>query len=373
MLTERTFDNRDSCYWLSFCFVAFYFLGHLNLAEAADNSLKDSGEAELRVCTQNLENFGKVVDSSRSKKKTNQKKVRQRETKQTEALAARIVNARCDVVAVQEAYGTSLQEAKRNLLPLLKELSNQGLTFHDFLGESLSKTIRNGFLLREGAGKVVSVESYASTMLPKLSPLGPGRRFSRGPVSIALDVQKKGETPGDQSKRRIILFTMHFKSKVDGWKDPTQTQFEVARMEMAEALRNIVLDRASREAPGTVVVVLGDRNSEPTDASAKILSGARVLDDFRDNCRVDETLAPRCERQHQRVPQFRGLLEALSQERGNIVGTYRYRGREEIIDEILIHRSDWNTFSRNEQLMAGVQGSFRQGSDHKLVWSELNW
>jgi len=119
--------------------------------------------------------------------------------------------------------------------------------------------------------------------------------------------------------------------------------------------------------------VLGDRNSEPDDASAKILSGARVLDDFRDNCRVDETLAPRCERQQQRAPQFRGLLEALSQEQGNIVGTYRYRGREEIIDEILIRRSDWNVFSRNEQLMAGVQGSFRQGSDHKLVWSELNW
>lgn len=361
------------------CFIALCLIRPWGHVVAAESALKDPGEAELRVCTQNLENFGKVIDSPRAtKKRAKQKKETQRKEKQSEALAARIVNARCDVVAVQEVYGANMQEARRNLRPLLTALKTRGLTFQDFLGESLSKTIRNGFLLKEGAGTVVSVESYASAMLPKLSPLGPGRRFSRGPVSLALDVQKKGEMPSSPtsnslSKRRVVLFTMHLKSKVDGWKDPTQTQFEVARMEMAEALRNLASDRIRREAPGAVVVVLGDRNSEPDDASARILSGARVLGDFRDNCRVDEKLAPRCERPQERVLEFRGLLEALSQEQGNIVGTYRYRGREEIIDEILVSHTAWSVFSKDGRLMTGVEGSFRQGSDHKLVWSELNW
>jgi len=82
----------------------------LPLSASAQQPPTNRGAPELRVCTQNLFNYG----ISKSKKK---------KAKQRRYLTERIINAGCDVIAVQEVIGGSKKQAKKRLSDLALSLS----------------------------------------------------------------------------------------------------------------------------------------------------------------------------------------------------------------------------------------------------------
>ena len=168
---------------------------------------------------------------------------------------------------------------------------------------------------------------------------------------------------------------MHLKSKHKGWKDPSNTEFEISRMEMAEALREIVKKEQQRLGEKVIFVVLGDRNSTPETASAKILSGELRLKDFlKKRCRLDKKNELECKNtpKHQRV--LLPLFETRKKRnpRDYKGGSYRYKRKMTLIDEILIEPEDISLLTRpSGSLAIGFEGDFYRGSDHRLLWAQF--
>ncbi len=330
---------------------------------------------EIVICSQNLQNFGAQDNRpnfSRSSQNSKRSKGKKSSAGQKKFLVDRFIEGRCDVIATQEVGGESEKESLAHLNRLAKALSEQtGGTFLTYVGESRDSRIRNGFIVRESVGVVENVKSFARINLPKLQPLGPNRHFARGPLELVL----VATDPATNRKRRFLIMTDHLKSKVDGYKDPTQTQFESSRMEMAQALREIVQSELKRFGPGTVGVILGDFNSQRDSASAEILEGRLELKDFFPPrpCRVTESLRPDCGRSPARSPAFIGLFEEQSRITNKTLGSYRYKNQLELIDEILLSATDLPLAQDAAGLRVQIIGTFGKGSDHKLLAAGLRW
>ena len=316
------------------------------------SSADSRGTPELKVCSQNLNNLG--VRSKRSKKKIKH-------------LVKRIVDAGCDVVAVQEVGGANKKAALRTLRGLGGAISEAtGRSFQAFVGDTMDERIRNGFLVSKEAGLVVSSKSFAKGNVPKLTPWGPSRYYARGPYLIHLRVPGQGKSV----TRDVLLLSIHLKSKANSWKDPTQTSFETLRMEMAEGVRQLAEKELRRVGEESVFVVLGDRNSEEHSASTDVLSGRRELSDFRrwGTCRLDQSLKAECSKESRKTG-FVPLLELTG------VKSYRYRGEMFLYDEIFVSEDDrWMFIAPKTGLpQVGTEGVFSRGSDHKLIWATVNW
>jgi predicted extracellular nuclease len=319
-----------------------------------------SGAKELVVCSQNLHRLG---SGDTAKKIT--------------SLVERLTDAECDLIAVQEVYGRTRGEAEASLKPLVKAISKVSeAQFDSYLGEAPADQIRNAFLVRRNAGKVVRVQDIADDDLPKLTPLGRPARFSRLPQAIELEVK------GKRGPETIVFVNFHFKSKVDGWKDRTGFNFEITRMEMAEAVNNWASDKA-RKRRGAIVIIGGDRNSRDGEGAAEVLRGARELTDFRNTCRLESesgNALTNCGAAAPRSPDFVELLAEKERElrqkgvsRKGEVTSYRFRGELIRLDEILVEPEDLWLFRRPDgSIAAGSSGTFGEGSDHKLLWAELD-
>jgi hypothetical protein len=310
-------------------------------------------KTELRICSQNLQRVGKAP-FGRGKESVYQ---------QTNFLVQRMISAECDIVAVQEVYGKSKGEAAGYLQNLSSALSQKaGDKFTSLVGESQFDEIRNGFIVRESTGRLLSSNSTPDYYLPKLNPLQRTRAITRKPFAILLDVA--------ESKTDLLLVDIHLKSKVGGFKDTAGLDFETLRMESAEQIREFT-NKLTKESPHPkeiITMILGDRNSEPGSATDMILQGRLTLNDFKGRCGVDSSLEPTCE------PIRNSVFEpALSQvfKSGKLKGSTKYRGREQLIDEIYINSSAINDLRLRKKLNVGIEGEFFKGSDHKLIWIDL--
>jgi endonuclease/exonuclease/phosphatase family metal-dependent hydrolase len=312
----------------------------------------------ITVCSQNLNNYN---FSS---------KVKPKNAKQSDFLVERFVNASCDIIAVQELLRGSKKEAERSLKYLAKKLSKQtGDTYQIIVGDAEDKRITNGYLVSSSVAEIVSVHDYSRKNIPRLSILGPGRIFSRGPLELKLRLR----TSPNSATRDLILYNIHFKSKADGWKDKTGTSYETLRMEMAEGLRNII--EAEVKAPETVVMVLGDRNSSSGSATDEILSGKRTLEDFSERliCRLSDELEPLCKEEARVKTVLVGLISEALKSKQLSGGSYRYKGQMYLLDEIYVLPKDNSRFRKsNNQPNVGIEGVFGKGSDHKLVYAVLS-
>lgn len=294
-----------------------------------------------------------------------------RAKRQQDFLIRRMIEAGCDIVAVQEISGRSDKVALGHLRAFASALSSaDARQYIAYIGAAPGSNIRNGFLVATERAHVLRQESYVMRNLPKLQPLGPERRSLRGPDALIVSVRDR---EADRSYELAVL-TMHFKSKVAGWKDPSRTEFEATRMEMAEGLRRIAEELASEVGEDGAVVILGDRNSDPDSASAAILSGSRSLADFLGGvCILRGAGRPICrEASHEAsfVALFGGEDVRVPGERGS----YRYRGHVSYLDGALISADDVPlVLGSDGNFVAGVVGAFNKGSDHKLLWIELNW
>lgn len=310
----------------------------------------------LTICSQNLSRFGETKKKGESRKE------------QRAELVERMLNASCEIVALQEVYGEDEKEAERNIKDLASSYSsvlNKKVDY--YLGKTKDPYIRNGFLVVNSDLEFLDLKDYLSVPLERLSALGPIGRFIRAPIALELRDRK--------SLKKYFVLNIHFKSKSFGFKDHSGYNFEPLRMEMAETTRDILFKEVRNSKEKTVFVVLGDRNADYNEASAEILSGKRELDDFvTNNCSLTSELVANCNNIEVRTEKVIPLFATKKRESLNSreLGSYLYKKKIELIDEIYILPEDLNLVkNKNKQFAIGVEGAFFKGSDHKLVWAEF--
>lgn len=305
---------------------------------------------KLRVCTQNLQRVGKPP-FGRNKDSV---------SKQTAYLIERIIKAKCDVIAVQEVYGKSKGEAAQELNDLTQQLSESaGNRYVSMVGDSQFDEIRNGFIVKENTSKILYSGSTPDGVLPKLNPLQRSKSATRRPFALLLDVAN--------TKRDLLLLGIHLKSKVGGFKDPSGLDFETLRMESSEQAREFALQlvKENKKSSDMVAVILGDRNSRDGSATDLILQGRLTLNDFRSTCSVKRDLEPSCQISKPAV--FEPSIAPRTSR-----GSSKYRGEEELIDEIYVSSKYIDQLRASKtNLDYGLEGEFFKGSDHKLVWIDL--
>lgn len=311
---------------------------------------QSQASTNLRICTQNLQRVGKPP-FGRNKDSV---------AKQTQYLVERIIQAKCDIIAVQEVYGKSKTQAADELNRLTKALSDSsGTAFFSLVGESQFDEIRNGFIIKEYTSKVLYSGSPPDGVLPKLNPLQRSRTATRRPFALLLDVAN--------TNKHLLLVGIHLKSKVGGFKDSSGLDFETLRMESSEQTREFAQQILSENKKHSeiVAIILGDRNSRDGSATDLILQGALTLNDFREACGVNQDLEPTC--RPSRPPLFSPSIDPRTNQ-----GSSKYKGEEELIDEIYV-TSSYIEKLRNlkKNLNYGLVGDFFRGSDHKLVWIDL--
>lgn len=340
-----------------------------DISKAKNSQANKSPSAALvetvRFCSQNLQRFGQK-----------KKKEIQKHQKQKEFLITRMVRARCSVVALQEIYLNKQGSGEEPMKELVASLqARTGRSFSYYIGKSRDKYIANGFIVAQDIGEIKHIESYSNKSLPKIKSYSPPRYFSRGPVMLELKLNQ-GLVEKLHLPSTVIIYTMHFKSKHSGWKDPAKTMFEISRMEMAAGLRELAFAKARSLTEDSLILLMGDRNNHIGSASVEVMTGELQLEDFDRGagCIVDKDLAPQCSGVATRAQQLVPLFEYRREHdpRWKAGGSHKYRGKEQLLDEIFVRPADINWVQRpGGQLSIGFEGQFFKGSDHKLIWVEL--
>jgi hypothetical protein len=293
------------------------------------------------------------------------------------SIVRRLVSARCDVIAVQEVVSRS-DESSQEVLELLAQALKvgSGRTFTARIGFTNDEGMRNGFLVANDRASIENVLSYHKVELPKLSPDQKPRFFGRAPLEIQIAVKPRG----DSRPMVVSLINFHFKSRAGGGEDPTGLEWETYRMEMAEALRRIILERhkTGLSGAGNILVVLGDRNSDFDSATAKILDGTLTLGDFQTGapCRLGKRGTPLCQGPTVKPPTLFSVL-TLDPEVKLLGGTYSRGGRKFWLDDILLAGSSlgfaWSSDGREGDFDSGVVAEPKEASDHSLIYVRLYW
>ncbi|MDC0357716.1 hypothetical protein OAO01_02795 [Oligoflexia bacterium] len=338
-----------------------------------ETNLDPRGKAELVVCSQNLQNYGLLNSVKRRVRKTTEDSLMAKELD----LVKRFTSQACDVIAVQELLASNPEAGKRALGRLAKLLQiRTNRIFETRVSPSNDKILRLGYLVATDRADILSTLSYARIELPKLSEKQRPRLFTRGPFEMQLKVK-----PRDNSFVKVVtLVNMHFKSKRSTTYDPIGLEWETYRMEMAEALRRVVLNRHEHTfgSGETVLLVLGDRNSHFDAASARILEGVIRLRHFQKEgiCRLSRRGVPLCQGGNA-LPQYLFSVLTTDQQTKLQPGTYRFNDIYSWLDDILMPAQSLPFAAANY----GKEGDYSSGvvykpmgaSDHAMVWVRLNW
>jgi len=346
-----------------------FFLFLLILPAEACADTPDNGSFNSTICSLNTDNLGfkKKQKTKKSKRSTKYQK------RKLEHLARRINSAGCSIVAVQEVYGPTRKQAKSNLLKLEKEVEKiTSKNFSSFVGDTQDSRIRNGFLIEKNRQRVIETFNFSDRPLPRdlrFSRLG---YYSRGPFAVLLEVQMpRGGV------RQLLVLSVHFKSKSGSFKDPTKTSFERLRVQMAEGVKTIVKDELRKRFPEAILVVAGDLNSERFDAASQVIDGTFSLADFsKGSCRIDKELEADCDSKPANSLVLKRLFsEELQHWPGELDGgSYKYKGKDFLIDEILVETEAARLFLEADgSYDLGFSGQFYRGSDHKLLWARISW
>jgi len=331
------------------------------------------GEAEVTLCSQNLQNLGTYAQS---KARLFNITTEEYELKR-EALVRRFKRARCDVIAVQELLGRSVEEATETLQQLAKLLrARTNRVFEVVAAESSDPLSRVGFIYALDRVDLQNKLSYSRLELPKVSQNERPRQFIRPPMEAQFAVKPRG----DAAPKVLTVVNFHFKSKAGKERDPVDLEWETYRMQMAEALRTVAENRhaASFSSGESLLAVVGDRNSNFDAASARILEGALVLQQFRGEpqCRLTQRGFPIC-----RTGSFRParLFSVITRDPvlQSQQGTFKFKGTFSFLDDILMPqeslRAAFESFDRDSKYAAGIIRDYGEASDHAMVYVTLNW
>lgn len=321
------------------------------------------------VCTQNLWNYGLPESVKRLRRPdVPLDSLRASLEKQEEALAARL--SRCDLVAVQELVGDD-EEARRGLDRLAQVLSRKaGRPYRARLADTRD-VIRNGFLIRtEGRFREIEfVGRHSRDRLPSVRGFSKGA-WDRGPAEIVVEVEGAGSGP------RLRVISAHLKSKAQGNRpaDPNGERWERLRVLQANALVDLARQRM-KEHPGDVIVVAGDFNNVRGSATRAVLSGGLHPADLLSprDCigSVGEIQCPLV----RSAPVLIDLADGDPDLRGR--GTYRFEGREELIDGLFVSESGARLALEPGGSPADydvwIEGRIGSGSDHRLLRVTLHY
>ncbi len=331
------------------------------------------GEAELRICSQNMENYGPF---SLAKPRVPSLTPELHSAKEL-AVLQRFVKAKCDVIATQEILGKTELESKKVLDEIASNLHKAtGRFFETRTGPSNDPIIRLGFIVAKDRAEILNLTSYYRVELPKTTEEQRPRNFPRGPLEIQLQVKPRGES----FPKVVTIVTFHFKSKYGGAKDPAQLEWETFRMEMAEAIRRIIETRHSKSfgSGDSILVLAGDRNSNFDAASAKILDGTIALRSFQGKapCRLSKRGVPLCQKGAS-YPQRLFSVLTTDPATGKLQGTFKYGKTFSWLDEILLPTESLPFALENPNVegdyASGVVYDPKEASDHAMVWVDLNW
>ncbi len=331
------------------------------------------GAVDLTVCSQNLKLFGTygsvLARAPRTTRAEYELKVQE--------LVKRFTTARCDVIALQEVMGEKEEEAKAAVEILASELRRvTNRLFLTRVSPISEGSMTLGYLVAQDRASIVSALSYAKVELPVIGEKERPRVFQRTPMELQLNVI--GRDGGEP--RTVSVVNFHFKSKRGGAKDPTGLEFETYRMEMAEALRRIVEARHQQSfASGeSILVMLGDRNSNYDVASARILEGSLTLANFRKDggCRLSKRGVPLCKAGIS-LPQRLFSVFARNERSKQYPGTFSYKDEYSWLDDILMPGESlayaWRSPFKEGIYDSGVVYAPKSASDHALVYVRLNW
>jgi len=337
-----------------------------------DPAADPRGRPELVVCSQNLAEYGIYRPGGEDDEEAQAAYQRKEE-----ALTRRFTGQGCDVIALQEILAKD-QEAGTNVLEhlaaVLRRASNR---FYDVKsGLSNDSRHRNGFLVARDRAEILDSLSYARVELPKLAKEQKPREFARGPLELQIRVKPFGDSPS----KTVTLVTFHFKSKRGSGGDPAEQEWETWRMEMAEALRRVVESRHAQSfASGeTLLILIGDRNSNFDTASARILEGVLTLGNFQGEapCRLSKRGVPLCQAGTSRPQKLFSVLTG-DPETHLAPGTFKYKKIYSWLDDILMPaeslRFAWKNFDSSGDYDSGVISDPPAASDHAMVYVKLNW
>ncbi len=331
------------------------------------------GVPDLVVCSQNLKLFASYASMRLAKESYS----REQHDRKVKDLTARFMSVSCDVIAVQEVMAKNAIEGERALGELAAELRKKTNRMYQIvIAPPREGQMTNGFLIASDRATFLQSVPYAKVELPRISKKQRPRLFSRPPLEIQVSVRSR-ESEG---AKIVSIVNFHFKSKRGAKDDPTGLEWETYRMEMSEALRQIVESRhrdafASGE---SLLLLLGDRNSNFDVASARILEGSLVLSSFKENgpCRMSKRGLPLC---HKETSFPRKLFSVITsnQTLQSFPGTFAYKGEYSWLDDILMPaeslRFAWRTAFSEGEFDSGVVSTPKDASDHSMVYVRLNW
>ena len=331
------------------------------------------GKPDLVVCSQNLKLFGAyksvgALNPMYSKAKHQQK---------IKDLVARFMSVGCDVIAVQEVIAkTSLggEEALGELAEALRSRTNR--FFKVVAAPPSEGQMTNGFLIATDRAAFLQSVPYTRVQLPRISRKQRPRLFSRPPLEIQVSVRSKDS----ESTKVVSIVNFHFKSKRGAKDDPSGLEWETYRMEMSEGLRRLVESRHKESfASGeSILMLLGDRNSNFDVASARILEGSLVLSSFAEKgpCRMSKRGVPLCAAQTELPRRLFSVVTSNESLKG-LPGTFVYKGEYSWLDDIVMPaeslRFAWRTAYSEGEYDSGVVSTPKDASDHAMVYTKLNW
>jgi len=329
-------------------------------------------ENVITICSQNLERYGpkNVFLNANPQKSENDFERKEK------AIIERIRNAQCDVIALQEVLGKNRREAEDSVRALAAALSQAlGQPYEGMVGDTNDDFIRVAFIYSRNRMELEKVESYKDDELPKLLPIQRPHLFLRLPLELKAKIRLKNGTT-----LPISLVTFHFKSKSGGTKDPAGYMWETIRMESAEKLRELILKKNENafKTGGPILVLLGDRNSDETQASSEILEGNLHLSSFQGKnpeCQLSKKARPLCKdpvTEYQQV--FHSVLTG-DPDTGTLPGTHTYRKQTSWLDDILMPNASLpyalEDTAQEGDYDSGVVSEPREASDHALVFVRL--
>jgi len=331
------------------------------------------GVPDLVICSQNLKLFGTFDTMSRG----NPGFTRQKYEAKVEDLVARFVSAKCDVVAVQEVIGKTPLDGEAALNNLADRWRSRTNRFFKVMTAPPSEgSMINGFIVALDRATVLQSLQYGRVQLPKIWSRQKPRLFSRPPFEVQLSVKSRDS---DVTKTLSIV-NFHFKSKRGGQDDPTGLEWETYRMEMSEGLRRVLEMRHkdSFASGDSILVVLGDRNSNFDVASARILEGSLSLASFGEKgpCRLSKRGVPLCMAESESPRRLFSVLTSNARV-ASYPGTFNYKGEYSWLDEIALPaeslRYAWQSAFSEGEYSSGVVYEPPGASDHAMVYVKLNW
>lgn len=249
--------------------------------EQAKNYWKDPREeGEVRLCSVNLNNYGLPIEMGRLLPKT----ALLRRPALERSILRGIKKARCDVVAIQGVVGRDFSSARQGLEMLSTKLQKQTqLPWKIYTAGSGYRLAQHGFLVNENSVQVLAIISHTDKLLPRFGPFEE-EKFVRAPLELQMKVSGKGKA----EHRSLSLITFVFQKTLNVKpRDP-----EVMRMQMAEALRQLVNlnDQIIDPFKPPIVIFLGDRMTPNFSPTNQVLEGRLLLTDFgpEGHCKIDQ-------------------------------------------------------------------------------------